>query len=54
MQITLSGLALVFLNFLSLLYFDPGYAAPSGGAQGPPRWLYFTSVLIVNFLGHRN
>lgn len=44
LQITLSGFALVFINFLTLLYYDPDYLAEKGGAEGPPQWVYFTLV----------
>ncbi|KAI0706168.1 Choline/ethanolaminephosphotransferase [Cytidiella melzeri] len=37
--ITMSGLAMVAINFVTLLYYDPAY---QGGAHGPPHWLYFT------------
>ncbi|KAJ8085164.1 hypothetical protein PM082_003949 [Marasmius tenuissimus] len=40
--ITLSGLSIVFLNFLTLLYYDPTYLTEKGGATGPPHWIYFT------------
>ncbi|PFH47783.1 hypothetical protein AMATHDRAFT_151285 [Amanita thiersii Skay4041] len=40
--ITLTGLAIVFLNFFSLLYYDREYLTQKHGAVGPPRWLYFT------------
>lgn len=40
--ITLSGLVVVMINFLSLLYYDPNYLTEKGGATGPPHWIYFT------------
>ncbi|KAK2465438.1 hypothetical protein APHAL10511_002792 [Amanita phalloides] len=41
--ITLTGLLIVFLNFLSLLYYDPEYLTQKHGAPSPPpNWLYFT------------
>ncbi|KAF8636169.1 hypothetical protein AX17_003741, partial [Amanita inopinata Kibby_2008] len=41
--ITLTGLFIVFINFLSLLYFDPEYLTQKRGAPTvPPQWLYFT------------
>lgn len=40
--ITLSGFALVVFNFLTMLYYDPGYLTQKGGATGPPQWVYFT------------
>ncbi|KAF4573669.1 hypothetical protein EYR36_008187 [Pleurotus pulmonarius] len=40
--ITLSGLCLVLLNFLTMLYYDPNYLTLKGGASGPPQWVYFT------------
>jgi ethanolaminephosphotransferase len=42
LQITLSGLIIVVLNFTSLLLYDPAYVTQKGGATGPPKWLYFT------------
>ena len=42
LQITLSGLCLVLLNFATLMYFDPDYLSEKEGASGPPRWVYFT------------
>ncbi|KAL5536111.1 hypothetical protein ACEPAF_4216 [Sanghuangporus sanghuang] len=39
--ITFTGLSLVFINFLTLLYYDPYYLT-SKRAAGPPNWLYFT------------
>lgn len=45
LEITLSGLCLVVINFLTLLYYDPTYLADKGGASGPPQWVYFTCVL---------
>jgi hypothetical protein len=44
LQITLSGLAIVLLNFATLLFYDPTYLAEMGGATGPPNWVYFTCV----------
>lgn len=42
-QITLTGLFIVFLNFLSLLYYDPEYLTQKHGAPSPPpNWLYLT------------
>jgi len=40
--ITSCGFALVILNFVTMLYYDPGYLADIGGAPGPPQWIYFT------------
>ncbi|KZT54133.1 Choline/ethanolaminephosphotransferase [Calocera cornea HHB12733] len=40
--ITFLGLGIVFLNFLTLLWYDPWYLSPAGGATGPPQWVYFT------------
>ncbi|TFK56424.1 Choline/ethanolaminephosphotransferase [Heliocybe sulcata] len=42
--ITLSGLCLVFANFATLLYYDPGYLTEkdAGSEAGPPQWVYFT------------
>lgn len=47
-QITLSGLCLVLLNFLTMLYYDPTYLTLKGGATGPPQWVYFTCVYVVS------
>lgn len=40
-QITLTGLSLVFINFLTMLYYDPYYYTAKH-ADGPPNWIYFT------------
>ncbi|KIY51957.1 hypothetical protein FISHEDRAFT_70193 [Fistulina hepatica ATCC 64428] len=40
--ITLSGLCIVILNFLTLLHCDPAYLAEKNGDRAPPHWLYFT------------
>ncbi|KAF8324001.1 Choline/ethanolaminephosphotransferase [Clavulina sp. PMI_390] len=40
--ITLSGLGFVVFNFLTLLYYDYSYKGETGGASGPPQWVYFT------------
>ncbi|KAF8346111.1 Choline/ethanolaminephosphotransferase [Amanita rubescens] len=41
--ITLTGLSIVFLNFISLLYYDREYLTQKHGAPSPPpNWLYFT------------
>lgn len=40
--ITLTGLSLVFFNFLTLLYYDPTYITGKGGEEKLPQWLYFT------------
>ena len=47
LQITLSGLAFVLLNFATLLFYDPKYLTEKGGATGPPNWVYFTCVLRI-------
>ncbi|KAL0568840.1 hypothetical protein V5O48_013134 [Marasmius crinis-equi] len=39
--ITLSGLSIVFFNFFTLLYYDPGYLCEKGGVV-IPRWVYFS------------
>ncbi|EJC98650.1 uncharacterized protein FOMMEDRAFT_113814 [Fomitiporia mediterranea MF3/22] len=39
--ITLTGLSLVFINFLMLLYYDPYYLTAKHGVD-MPRWIYFT------------
>ena len=44
LQITLSGLSIILLNFATLIYYDPTYLAEKGGATGPPNWIYFTCV----------
>ncbi|KAI9511889.1 Choline/ethanolaminephosphotransferase [Russula earlei] len=41
-MITLTGLAIVLLNFATLSFYDPAYLAEKGGAKGPPHWVYFT------------
>jgi ethanolaminephosphotransferase len=43
LQITLSGLAIVLLNFATLVFYDP---TEKGGATGPPNWVYFTCVFL--------
>ena len=50
LQITLTGLAIVFFNFFTMLYYDPMYLTEKQGAAGPPRWVYFTYVgpIIIN------
>ncbi|GLB43667.1 putative CDP-alcohol phosphatidyltransferase class-I family protein [Lyophyllum shimeji] len=40
--ITLMGLTIVFINFFTMLYYDPLYLTVKGGAEGPPNWIYFT------------
>lgn len=40
--ITLTGLSIVFFNFLTLLYYDPLYLAEKDGFNGPPHWVYYT------------
>ncbi|THV03702.1 hypothetical protein K435DRAFT_774824 [Dendrothele bispora CBS 962.96] len=39
--ITLSGLMIVFINFFTMLYYDPSYLCEKGGVI-TPRWIYFT------------
>ncbi|KAJ7508427.1 Choline/ethanolaminephosphotransferase [Mycena galericulata] len=39
--ITLSGLGIVFLNFVTVFLFDPAYLAEKGGVV-IPRWVYFS------------
>jgi len=39
--ITLSGLFIVFLNFLTMLYYDPAYITEKGGAM-VDSWVYFS------------
>lgn len=38
----MSGLCMVLLNFLTLLYYDPAYLTEKESAEGPPQWIYFT------------
>jgi len=40
--ITLTGLSLVFMNFLTMVYYDPQFLTPKQGAVGPPQWVYYT------------
>ncbi|KAF8079248.1 CDP-alcohol phosphatidyltransferase-domain-containing protein [Lyophyllum atratum] len=40
--ITLTGLSIVFINFFTMIYYDPLYLTEKGGATGPPNWVYFT------------
>ncbi|KAH9486034.1 Cholinephosphotransferase 1 [Psilocybe cubensis] len=42
--ITLTGLSIIFLNFFTLIYYDPCYLTEKDGSpdQGPPQWIYFT------------
>lgn len=46
-QITFLGLCIIFVNFGTLLYYDPGFKCESGGAKELPRWVYFSSVLVL-------
>jgi hypothetical protein len=46
LQITLSGLAFVLINFATLSFYDPTYLTAKGGATGPPNWVYFTCVAL--------
>ena len=46
LQITLSGLTFVLLNFATLTFYDPAYLTEKGGAMGPPNWVYFTCVVL--------
>ncbi|KAJ7447209.1 Choline/ethanolaminephosphotransferase [Mycena latifolia] len=39
--ITLSGLSIVFLNFATMVLYDPAYLAEKGGVV-VPRWVYFS------------
>ncbi|KAG8219253.1 hypothetical protein J3R82DRAFT_92, partial [Butyriboletus roseoflavus] len=43
--ITLLGLLIVMLNFLSLLIYDPLYYTDKDGPAGLPQWIYFTWAL---------
>ncbi len=49
MQITLTGLMIVIINFATMLYYDPVYLTEKGGAVGPPQWLFFTWVISLSF-----
>ncbi|KAI5117533.1 hypothetical protein M0805_004766 [Coniferiporia weirii] len=41
--ITLTGLTLVFINFLTMLYYDPAYCTEKHAPDSaPPHWVYFT------------
>ena len=51
LQITLSGLSIILLNFATLIYYDPTYLAEKGGATGPPNWVYFTCVFALLLVG---
>lgn len=56
-KITLTGLGIVLVNFLTLLYYDPLYLTNKDvtngttTAIGPPQWVYFTCVLFENNSG---
>lgn len=39
--ITLSGLAVIFMNFVTMIYYDPLYKTEKGGGT-MPQWIYFT------------
>ncbi|KAF8435748.1 choline ethanolaminephosphotransferase [Boletus edulis BED1] len=43
--ITLLGLAIVVLNLITLLIYDPLYYTNKDGPYGPPQWIYFTWAL---------
>ncbi|KAF8527387.1 Choline/ethanolaminephosphotransferase [Hysterangium stoloniferum] len=40
--ITLLGLGMVGINFLTMVYYDPQFLTEKGGAIGPPHWVYYT------------
>ncbi|KAF9474979.1 choline ethanolaminephosphotransferase [Pholiota conissans] len=40
--ITLTGLLIVFVNFFTLLYYDPLYLTEHDDVTAPPRWVYYT------------
>jgi len=40
--ITLTGLGIVFINFFTLLYYDPMYLTEKNGVETPPHWIYYT------------
>ncbi|KAJ7049606.1 Choline/ethanolaminephosphotransferase [Mycena amicta] len=42
--ITLSGLSIIFLNFATLLYYDPKYLTENGGVV-LPNWVYFSFAI---------
>ncbi|KAF7307605.1 hypothetical protein MIND_00555700 [Mycena indigotica] len=42
--ITLSGLSIIFLNFATLLYYDPQYLTEKGGVV-LPSWVYFSLAI---------
>ncbi|KAJ7747213.1 hypothetical protein B0H14DRAFT_3117420 [Mycena olivaceomarginata] len=46
--ITLSGLSIVFLNFATLLWYDPTYLADKGGVV-MPNWVFDRSLLYQSF-----
>ncbi|KAF8185705.1 cholinephosphotransferase [Pholiota molesta] len=40
--ITLTGLLIVFVNFFTLLYYDPLYLTEHDDFTSPPKWVYYT------------
>jgi hypothetical protein len=45
-QITFLGLCMIFVNFGTMLWYDPGY-----GTTEMPRWVYY-SFVHLSFHGH--
>ncbi|KAF8167153.1 choline ethanolaminephosphotransferase [Crassisporium funariophilum] len=43
--ITLTGLSIVFFNFITMIYYNPVYLTEKEGSTGPPQWLYYTWAL---------
>lgn len=41
-KITFTGLSLVFINFFTMILFDPKYLTTKEGAAGPPQWIFYT------------
>ena len=41
-QITLTGLGIVFFNFCTLLFYDPLYLTEKESFSDPPAWIYYT------------
>jgi ethanolaminephosphotransferase len=39
---------MVFINFITMVMYDPGYLAEKGGAAGPPNWMYYTCVFTLS------
>jgi len=43
--ITLTGLSIVFFNFITMLYYDPMYLTEKDGHVDPPHWVYYTLAI---------